>query len=151
MLFLIRNDKLIHRLNPLHKRQPSGIADRTDGEHRLHEQERRSKQCYLQKREVIGDLSEDAQLVEGTAEDHAARRSDRQGGRQRDPYIIQALEGKHGRKLSVAHAHGLEDAEFLLTGQKVCDQRICKVDQREEKHEDQDAVIPFHIVLQADI
>ncbi len=78
---------------------------------------------------MIGDLPEQAQLIEAAADQDTAHRSQREGGRQCDAYIVQAFIGEHGGELSVAHAHGLEDAKFLLAGQKVCDQSVGKVDQ----------------------
>ena len=59
---------LVHRLDPLHKRQLPGVAYRADGEHRLDKQESGGKQRYLQNREVIGDFPEQTKLIEAAAD-----------------------------------------------------------------------------------
>ena len=130
------------RLNPLHKGKPSGIADRTDRKHSLHQKQRSSEQQHLDRREVIGERSKHPDPVKHPAHGQTAHRSHGQSGQQRDPHIVQALKGQHLGQLPIAHTYGLEHAELLLAGEKIGNQGISQVDEGKHKDKDQDAVVP---------
>lgn len=126
----------VQRLDPLHQREPSGIADRAGGEHPLHQKQRGGEEQHLERREMVGEGSKQADLIEYLADNQTARRPQSQRNQQRDPHIVQALKGQHAGQLPVAHAHGLEHAELLLAGEQIGNQGVGKVD--EGKYKDKD-------------
>ena len=54
---------------------------------------------------MIRELSEHTNLIKHPAQGQAARRSQCQGHKQRDPHIVQALKGQHPGQLTAAHAN----------------------------------------------
>ena len=45
----------VHHLDPLHQRQPSGIADRADREHPLYQKQCGPEQQNLEHRKMVGE------------------------------------------------------------------------------------------------
>ena len=85
---------------------------------------------------MVGERSEQANLIEYLADNQTARRPQSQRNQQRDANIVQALKGQHVGQLPVTHAHGLEYAEFLLAGEQIGNQGVGKVNQGKRKDKD---------------
>ena len=86
---------------------------------------------------MIGEGSEQTNLIEDLTHGQTAHRSQRQGDKQSDPHIVQALKGQHLGQLPVAHANGLEHTELLLAGEKIGNERIGEVNKGEDEDKNQ--------------
>ena len=98
---------------------------------------------------MIGERSEHTNPIEHPAHGQTAYRSQRQGDKQGDPHIVQALEGQHAGQLPAAHAHGLEHTELLLAGEQIGNERICEVNQGKDEDKNQNAVVSYQFSPQA--
>ena len=87
-LDVMKCSESVHRLEPLHQRQPSGITDRADRESPLHQKQRGPEQQNLEHRKMVGERSEHTNLVEHPAHGQTAHRPQSQCDKQSNPNIV---------------------------------------------------------------